>query len=83
VSQGPAPRRPGQAWQRVSSREAGAGYDLAANIFVGLALGWGAQKLWPGLTPWGYAGGILLGSLSGFYQLFKSQNRGAGQKKAD
>ena len=53
------------------SAEAGAGIDLAANVFVGLALGWLAQKFVPGLKPWGYVGGLVLGAVSGFYQLFK------------
>jgi len=55
--------------------EAAAGYDLLANVLVGLGLGWLAQHFLPGIKPWGYVGGILLGSLSGFYQLFKTQNR--------
>jgi F0F1-type ATP synthase assembly protein I len=84
VSSGaPGPDKPGRAWRRVSNREAGAGYDLAANIFVGLGLGWGAQKLWPGITPWGYAAGIILGTASGFYQLFKTQNGPPSQKKPE
>jgi F0F1-type ATP synthase assembly protein I len=68
------PKRIGSVWQRASSgREASAGYDIAANILVGLGLGWLLQRFFPGLKPWGYAGGIILGAISGFYQLFKTQ----------
>lgn len=74
--------RAGKVWAGVARPEAGAGYDLSANIIVGLALGWGAQKIWPGIHPWGYAGGIILGSASGFYQLYKNQQRNSRQKKA-
>lgn len=72
----PAPKRARTVWDRANlGREASAGYDLAANIMVGLGLGWLAQRWFPELTPWGYVTGILLGSASGFYQLFKSQSR--------
>lgn len=73
----PAPRRkPPRIWQRAAmGREASAGYDLAANIIVGLGLGWLAQRFFPGIRPWGYAGGIILGSISGFYQLFRLQSK--------
>lgn len=67
-------KRPSTVWTRASlGREASAGYDLAANIIVGIALGWLVQRWFPGLKPWGYFGGIVLGAASGFYQLFKSQ----------
>ena len=65
-----APRQ--AAWAaKGSSAEAGAGMDLAANVFVGLALGWLLQKFVPSAHPWGYVGGLILGAVSGFYQLFK------------
>lgn len=78
-----APRH--NVWERVNvGSEASAGYDLAGNIIVGLGLGWLAQHFFPGLKPWGYAGGILLGSVSGFYQLFKLQGKPkAAAKKQD
>jgi F0F1-type ATP synthase assembly protein I len=68
------------AWRRLGDRDAGTGYDLAANIIVGLGLGWLAQKLWPAIHPWGYGGGIILGTISGFYQIFKSQQRASARK---
>jgi F0F1-type ATP synthase assembly protein I len=63
-------------------RNAGAqGYDLAANVLVGFGLGWLAQHFFSGIKPWGLGGGIVLGSASGFYQLFKSQGqRGPADK---
>ena len=74
---------PGKVWKKVGPSEASAGYDLAANVFVGLAIGWGLHKLWPGLKPWGYVIGIVLGMASGFYQLFKTQNRRSTIKKPE
>lgn len=72
----PPKRRPAVLWNRVAmGREASAGYDLAANIIFGLGLGWIAQRFFPQIKPWGYGVGILLGSISGFYQLFKQQGR--------
>jgi F0F1-type ATP synthase assembly protein I len=72
----PPVRRPGALWQRTAAgKEASAGYDLAGNILVGLGLGWVAQHYFPGLSPWGYGVGIVLGSISGFYQLFRTQQR--------
>lgn len=70
----PTKRRASNLWTRAGvGREASAGYDLAANIIVGLGLGWLAQRWVPDLKPWGYFAGIVLGSISGFYQLFRSQ----------
>lgn len=71
------PKLPGDTvWQRANvGSEASAGYDLAGNIIVGLGLGWLLQRWFPGLKPWGYVGGIILGSISGFYQLFRMQDR--------
>lgn len=78
----PPKRRRPMVWDRMAmGREASAGYDLAGNIILGLGLGWLAQKAWPGIKPWGYAAGIILGSISGFYQLFKALGRKAEQKK--
>jgi F0F1-type ATP synthase assembly protein I len=50
------------------------GQEMAANVIVGLALGWGAEKLWPSIKPWGMACGLILGTVSGFYQLFKLES---------
>jgi len=47
------------------------GNQLAGNIIVGLGLGWLAQHYFPGIAPWGLAGGIILGAISGFYQVLK------------
>ena len=78
----PPKRRPAVLWNRVAmGREASAGYDLAGNILLGVGLGWVAQHYWPELKPWGYAVGILLGSVSGFYQLFKLQGRPSTPKE--
>lgn len=74
----PAPKpRPATVWDRMSTGNGAAvGYDLAANVLVGFGLGWLAQHFFAGIRPWGLAGGIVLGSASGFYQLFKAQSRG-------
>jgi F0F1-type ATP synthase assembly protein I len=47
------------------------GNELVGNVIAGLGLGWLAQHFFPGIAPWGYAVGILLGALSGFYQVLK------------
>ena len=48
------------------------GSEIAGNVIAGLALGWLAQYFFPGIKPWGYAVGILLGAASGFYQVIKA-----------
>jgi F0F1-type ATP synthase assembly protein I len=63
-----------------NSRDSGAGYDLVANILVGLGLVWVARYFWPGLPKSLYGLGVVLGAISGFYQLFKSQPK-AGPPK--
>lgn len=76
----PGKRRDSTLWTRLpQGSEASAGYDLAGNILVGLGLGWLAQHFFPGLKPWGFVAGIVLGSVSGFYQLFRQQGRRKGQ----
>lgn len=76
------PRRP-TVWARLPSAAA-EGYDLAANVLVGFGLGWLAQHFFPGIKPWGLALGIVLGAVSGFYQLFKAQGRrGKNAKSPD
>lgn len=84
MSPGAPDKRPSSIWTRAQAgREAAAGYDLAANVMVGLGLGWLAQRFWPGLHPWGYVGGLLLGAASGFYQLFKQHGRPKRPRDAD
>ena len=75
MSKEPGQRRSGWAEKASAPAEAAAGYDLAANILVGLGLGWVVQRFFPGLKPWGYVGGLLLGAASGFYQLFTRYSR--------
>ena len=66
-----------------NSRESGAGYDLVGNIVVGLGLVWIARKIWPELSVKAYGFGVVLGAVSGFYQLFKAQQRDSAKKKDD
>ena len=77
------PLKPGRLVEkaRLASTEGGAGTDLAANVFVGVFLGWLAQKAWPEIDPYGMAGGVVLGSISGFYQLFKRERLRAEREK--
>lgn len=79
----PVEGKPGSAWRGLSNRDAGTGYDLVANIIVGLGLGWLAQWFWPAVRPWGYGAGIILGTFSGFYQIFKRQQRATAPKKSE
>lgn len=55
-------RRSGLAWS--------AGIAFFASVVFMLILGWGADLLL-GTSPWGMVGGIVLGSLIGFVQLFR------------
>jgi len=55
-------RRDGLAWS--------AGIAFFASVVFMLILGWGADLLL-GSSPWGVVGGIVLGSLIGFVQLFR------------
>lgn len=74
-------RRP-TVWSRVNQGDGGsAGYDLAACVLVGWGLGWASQRFCGVPEPWGLLGGLLLGSVSGFYQLFKAQSA-PGRPKA-
>ncbi|HTB21757.1 MAG TPA: AtpZ/AtpI family protein [bacterium] len=79
-----APREPRRdtVWERLPQRSAASqGYDMAANVLVGVGLGWLAQHFFPGIRPWGLAAGTVLGAVSGFYQLFKAQGRSKSGKK--
>lgn len=76
MSEPPKPKKQGILWTRTTvGRDASAGYDLAANVFVGLGLGAVVQHFFSGVKPWGYVVGLLLGTASGFYQLFKNSNK--------
>ncbi|MBC7899923.1 MAG: AtpZ/AtpI family protein [Saprospiraceae bacterium] len=55
-------RRSGLAWS--------AGIAFFASVVFMLILGWGADLLL-GSSPWGIVGGIVVGSLIGFVQLFR------------
>ena len=47
-----------------------AGIAFFASVVFMLILGWGADLLL-GSSPWGIVGGIIIGSLIGFVQLFR------------
>lgn len=59
------------------------GQDMAANVLVGVGLGWLAEKAWPGINPYGLAGGVLLGTVSGFYQLVKRESQDRKKREAE
>jgi F0F1-type ATP synthase assembly protein I len=46
---------------------------LAGNVIVGVGLGWVAQYFFPQIAPWGYGVGVILGAISGFWQILKSE----------
>jgi ATP synthase protein I len=46
------------------------GAVLTANILVGLALGYAADR-WGGTAPWGVIVGIILGTTSAFISLYR------------
>ena len=68
-----------------NAQDSGAGYDLVGNIVVGLFLVWVLRHFWPEIPKAAYGGGVVLGAISGFYQLFKSQPQAAKKpaKKPD
>jgi ATP synthase protein I len=47
-----------------------AGITLVGAVVVMLLVGWFVDRL-AGTSPWGIVGGIILGSVIGFYQFFK------------
>lgn len=47
--------------------------NLAANVVAGVGLGWLAQYFYPGIAPWGLAGGVVLGFISGLWQILKAE----------
>ncbi len=55
-------RRSGLAWSM--------GVVFVVSVVFLLILGWGADLLF-GSSPWGMVAGIVIGSLIGFYQLFR------------
>ena len=55
-------RRSGLAWSM--------GVVFVVSVVFLLVLGWGADLLF-GSSPWGMVAGIVIGSLIGFYQLFR------------
>ena len=65
------------------SKDSGAGYDLVGNIVVGLGLVWIVRKIWPSISVKAYGFGVVLGAISGFYQLFKMQQRASKAAKKD
>ena len=66
-----------------NSRDSGAGYDLVANIIVGLGIVWVVRYFWPELPRSVYGFGVVFGAISGFYQLFRSQSDSAKKAAAD
>jgi F0F1-type ATP synthase assembly protein I len=46
--------------------------QLAGNVIVGVGLGWLSQHFFPSIAPWGYACGVILGAVSGFWQVLKA-----------
>ncbi len=61
-----------------STRRSGLAWSLGIMFFASVVfmmfLGWGADLLL-GTSPWGLVGGIILGSLIGFVQFFRTSSR--------
>ena len=47
--------------------------QLAGCVITGVGLGWLAQHFFPQIAPWGYAGGVILGAVAGFWQVLKGE----------
>ena len=53
--------------------QAGLGANqLAGSVVVGVGLGWLSQHFFPSIAPWGYGCGVILGAISGFWQVLKA-----------
>ncbi len=55
--------------------------ELIGGVFVGLALGFGVDRL-AGTTPWGLIGGVLLGFALSIWMARRTANRLMAQAKA-
>lgn len=55
--------------------------ELLGGVFVGLGLGFGADRLF-GIAPWGLIGGVLLGFALSIYMARRTANRLMAQAKA-
>jgi F0F1-type ATP synthase assembly protein I len=58
------------------------GYDLAANVVMGIGIGWVIMHFWPSTKPWSFLICMALGIISGFWQLYKTVLRPT-KKKAE
>jgi len=65
----------------VAGRDVMAGTDLAANIIVGMIFGGVVHKYWEGGRPWALIVFLILGVVTGFYQLFKRESMRGGTAK--
>lgn len=55
--------------------------ELLGGVFIGLGLGFGADRLF-GTNPWGLIGGVLLGFALSIYMARRTANRLMAQAKA-
>ena len=69
------------AAQAVSSQAYKIIAELLGGVFVGLGLGFGADRLF-GTNPWGLIGGVLLGFALSIYMARRTANRLMAQAKA-
>ena len=61
--------------QPTGSSGDGIGQAMAASVVTGLGLGYAAQYFFPSIKPWGLVSGLLLGAASGFWEMFKLNQR--------
>lgn len=54
--------------------------ELAAGILVGAFLGWQLDK-WADSSPWGLLGFLILGTIAGFWNVYKLAARPTGDGK--
>jgi len=63
-----------QREEQEANRKSGMAYAAALALFASVAsfcgLGWLADR-WFGTAPWLLAGGLVLGSIAGFYQFIR------------
>ena len=61
-------------FQKGISQASRVGVELAASIVIGTLMGYGLDR-WLGTAPWFMLGGLILGAVAGFRNLYREINR--------
>jgi F0F1-type ATP synthase assembly protein I len=66
-----------------SNPGAAIGQIMAACVIVGLGLGYAAQYFFPNLKPWGMVVGLLLGAVSGIWEMYQLNRELSAEHRAE